>query len=425
MWISSKREMYFHEYSHSKSFQDVPITIPVWSWPNSELLRSSCSWKLPSSLYNLVPDEWLLWLTQRWAITISIHWSLLLQLHMSSDPLCFPTSFANVGKPSSSIDDLRSSCCGAPSLCSPSAPVSWCQSSSKIQPCLPVSRSLHFWVFSCRLTWEYSIGSRLGFRISFLMLGSPPCSFSTLTELKGLLQSCGGFFLALNGLCITRFMGLEFAIAGFIAFGFAIGEPSLAVASCPLLWHGTLLPDRIRKKITEMAAREHREIHDVEQTKKMIPHHAWKSLWSACQRVGFWCQHIRFGFLVPSWFCRTPSQEQLRGFWTRVSLLDFVFWWSSWSQLRYLQRCTTETRLEKNVCLRVRSSHLAIRSTFRLLLSPSLFPDTRQVGALDLVFIARMGSCPATVSWSWSNWSYCAGCRTHHLNYHIPEVESR
>ena len=49
------------------------------------------------------------------------------------------------------------------------------------------------------------------------------------------------------------------------------------------LWHGTLLPDRIRKKITEMAAREHREIHNVEQTKKMIP-------FITCETP--FCQHV-------------------------------------------------------------------------------------------------------------------------------------
>ena len=37
------------------------------------------------------------------------------------------------------------------------------------------------------------------------------------------------------------------------------------------LRHGALLSDRIRKKIAEMAAREHGETHHVEQTEKMIP----------------------------------------------------------------------------------------------------------------------------------------------------------
>ena len=44
------------------------------------------------------------------------------------------------------------------------------------------------------------------------------------------------------------------------------------------LWHGALLSDRISKKIAELAAREHRETHYVEQTKKMIPLVTWKTL---------------------------------------------------------------------------------------------------------------------------------------------------
>ena len=43
--------------------------------------------------------------------------------------------------------------------------------------------------------------------------------------------------------------------------------------------------------------------------------HAWNSLWLPSQQVGFWCQHILFGPLVPSWFCRTTNQAQLCGFW--------------------------------------------------------------------------------------------------------------
>ena len=43
-------------------------------------------------------------------------------------------------------------------------------------------------------------------------------------------------------------------------------------------WHGALLSNPIvRKKITDMATREHRETHNVEQTKKMIPFVTWKA----------------------------------------------------------------------------------------------------------------------------------------------------
>ena len=63
--------------------------------------------------------------------------------------------------------------------------------------------------------------------------------------------------------------------------------PSLFhVAFLSSLGHGTLLPDRIRKKMAEMAARKHREIHYVQQSKKMIPFITFEIyLWSECQRV--------------------------------------------------------------------------------------------------------------------------------------------
>ena len=54
--------------------------------------------------------------------------------------------------------------------------------------------------------------------------------------------------------------------------------------------------------------------------------HAWNSLWLPCQQVGFCCQQIWLGSLVPIWFCRTTNQAQHCGFWKRVSLLDFVLW---------------------------------------------------------------------------------------------------
>ena len=126
MSISSMKERYCQSYSHSESLQNVPIQISVWYWTNSEFPRSSNSCILSNSLCNLVQDEWLLSLTKTWTITTSMHWSFMLQLQMLNDPLWLPTSFSNVGKPSSNIDDLRSSCFETPSLRSPPAPVFWC-----------------------------------------------------------------------------------------------------------------------------------------------------------------------------------------------------------------------------------------------------------------------------------------------------------
>ena len=66
------------------------------------------------------------------------------------------------------------------------------------------------------------------------------------------------------------------------------------------------------------------EISAVEQTQKMIPfHHVWNFPCSVCLRVGSWCQCTWYGFRSPNWFYRTTNQEQLCGFWKRVSLSDF------------------------------------------------------------------------------------------------------
>ena len=96
---------------------------------------------------------------------------------------------------------------------------------------------------------------------------TPPRSALAFHWLLESLKSYGEFFLAFNKLCDTQFIGFGFAVTKFIDFGFAIAEPSPEVPSSPPLWHGTLLS--VWKK--DMAAREHREIYDIQQTKKMLP----------------------------------------------------------------------------------------------------------------------------------------------------------
>ena len=155
---------------------------------------------------------------------------------------------------------------------------------------LSVFLSLHFRIFDWILAW---IGPH---RFPGAI---PTASFIIDPELTGSLKSCGGFFLALNGLCNTRFIGFDFAIAEFIGFGFAIGEPSLDVASCPL-FDIALLPDRIRKKNSESGCkRTSRNSWCWTNEEDDSTRHAKNSLGLACQRVGFWCQHIWFGSWVP------------------------------------------------------------------------------------------------------------------------------
>ena len=54
-------------------------------------------------------------------------------------------------------------------------------------------------------------------------------------------------------------------------------------------------------------------------------HRVWNSLLSIRLQVGVWCRHTWFEFWDPDYFCQTTNQEQLCGFWTHVSLLDFGF----------------------------------------------------------------------------------------------------
>ena len=71
-----------------------------------------------------------------------------------------------------------------------------------------------------------------------------------------------------------------------------------------LFWHGALLSNLIvRKKITEMAARGHRETHNVDQTKKMIPFVSWKTSFSqnVCELVfGVHMFDLDLGFQIDS-----------------------------------------------------------------------------------------------------------------------------
>ena len=198
-----------------------------------------------------------------------------------------------------------------------------------------------FWVFSCRLTWERST-SGFGVVCTSLLV---PCPSSTFTGLTGYPTSCVGFSLALHGLRNAKLTGLVFA--GTICFGIVIGEPSLELTS----WapFDMALCNRTSRNSSYQTNEEDGSTH-----------HTGNFLWLACQPVDFWCKQIWFGSLGPSWFCRTTNQAQLCAFWRRVSLLYFVLWQSSWSQLHYLQKWTTETRLEKNVRWWVRNPHLTV-----------------------------------------------------------------
>ena len=61
------------------------------------------------------------------------------------------------------------------------------------------------------------------------------------------------------------------AVACTVGFGSAIGEPSLELVSWPLFDMALCFSIGSERKLLKWLPREHRETHDVEQTKKMVP----------------------------------------------------------------------------------------------------------------------------------------------------------
>ena len=209
-------------------------------------------------------------------------------------------------------------------------------------------------MFSCRLTWEYSIRSWLGIvRTSWndrLVLHRHSPDWLGLSHLAEVFSSHSP-----GSATIDSWVSPLLESLALVSLSVNLHLKSLLAS----LWHGALLSGRIRKTIAAMAAREHWEIHNVEQTEKMIPLITFEtSFGQHVSELFFGVNIFDLDFWLP--MDSVYKQEQLCEFWTRVSLLDFVFWSSSWWQLRHLQRCTTQTRFEKNVCLWVRRPHLTI-----------------------------------------------------------------
>ena len=125
------------------------------------------------------------------------------------------------------------------------------------------------WAFSCRFTWERSTSGFWVVCTRFLVLVWAPCPSSTFPGLTGYPKSYGRFSLALHGLRKTKLTGL--AVACTVGFGSAIGEPSLELVSWPLFDMALCFSIGSERKLLKWLPREHRETHDVEQTKKMVP----------------------------------------------------------------------------------------------------------------------------------------------------------
>ena len=159
-----------------------------------------------------------------------------------------------------------------------------------------------YWWFAYFTFWNSVLGVTV--RTSLLIQVWLPCPSSTFTGLTGYPKSCGGFSLTLHGLRNTKLTGLAFA--GTRGFGFAIG--ALEVASWPLFGVALCFPIGSKRKLLKwLQERTSRNSLCWTNEEHGSTRHAWNFLWSACQQVGFGCQHIWFGSWGPSWFCQKSS----------------------------------------------------------------------------------------------------------------------
>ena len=170
----------------------------------------------------------------------------------------------------------------------------------------------HLWIFHC-ITFRGILLSTLAHRFPCALWN--PCSWSLGVTFTGLEDAVDDGTVELPGRLVdTKFLtGFDFGDDSFLVFTF--------------LW--SLAPFVIR--------------------------HVWNVLWSKCLRVGSWSRHTWSEF-VGSRFILSNNQSRATLWvletWKHVSEWDFYLWWSSWSQLRCLQRCTTLLHYEKNSRLR-------------------------------------------------------------------------
>ena len=141
------------------------------------------------------------------------------------------------------------------------------------------------WTFSCVLTWECStlelVSHSCAPRFQELLL-TPVIRVSAFFGISGLLSAAleSPLFYFSDSNCETletpNFLGLPWLVQG----SFALVSPlqNLHQNSAPLL-SSTWVSDSWRnlKKIFEMAAGERGHIHDVQQTKQVVPFVFWET----------------------------------------------------------------------------------------------------------------------------------------------------
>ena len=134
--------------------------------------------------------------------------------------------------------------------------------------------------------------------------------------------------------------------------------------------HGVLLSNRIRivrKKVAKKAT-------SIEKFIILNKHRRWshsplEKLPSVRMSASGFLVFTYLTWILGSKLILSNNQEQPCGFWTRVSLLDFVLWWSSWTLPRCLQKCTTEILCGKNAWWRAHNPLHSIDQPSCLLLT--------------------------------------------------------
>ena len=181
---------------------------------------------------------------------------------------------------------------------------------SRVRSFLPIALFPGIWTLSIFLSPHLRT-------FDFWVLGGPYKS----PWLTGYPKSCGGFSIALHELRETKLTG--FAFAGPVVL--ASPPANLhwkSFLDLSLTWRTAFRSDQ-KENCWNGCKRTPKNSLCWTNGEDDSTRHAKNSLWLGCQRVGFWCQHIWFGSLVPNWFCQITNQAQLCVSWKHVSLWDF------------------------------------------------------------------------------------------------------
>ena len=241
-----------------------------------------------------------------------------------------------------------------------------------------------YWWFVYFMFWNSVLG--VAVCACFLMLVWLPCRSSTFSGSTGSLKSCGGFSLSLDGLCDARLTGLAFA--RIIGFGFVMGEPSLEVASWPLIDMALCVPIGSERKLLKWLQENIEKLIKIEQTRKTVPFVTRKTPHS---------QHVSKLVLMSTYLIwifgskliEQPNKRNSVGSGNtshcRASSLEKTSWW----QLHLSSKMYNWDSSYKECVLVCTKSTSNNCSNSRFLVS---------VDVLVLFLVDGMDSCPALVS---------------------------